>query len=219
MDIAGIVTAILMFALGVWKYNDEKKKRNLEIRNLELANESLERENKDYKLKLQFYNKIMDLPFINAISGAVDEIFKETIATRFLILIAKNGKEDFNVVSVVFEQHKNKDYRINAIARYKNVLVDNEYRKMLKNAERFGVVEFEVNTMPQSLLRTFYEMEGVKFSKIRHLARKPIDDDNDFLVFSSLATHEDRYFNDQELAFVKTQFEGTIMPALQNIMD
>ena len=149
----------------------------------------------------------------------MDRIFQETKADRFLILIAKNGITDFRIVNVVFEQHKNKQFRINAIARYRNVQIDDEYKAMLKEAEFRGYVELDTSKMKPSLLRDFYALEGVTHSKIRHLARKPIDEGNDFLIFSSLATHEIDKFTELELAFIKTQYEGIIMPALQKVVD
>ena len=51
------------------------------------------------------------------------------------------------------------------------------------------------------------------------MARKPINDDDDFLIFSSLSTHQDEKFTDTEKAFIKTQYEGTIMPSLNKVID
>jgi mannitol-specific phosphotransferase system IIBC component len=214
-----IVGALVTFTLALIKYKSDKKKIDLEIENLQLENRKLKNENNDVKVKLQFLDRVLDLPFINDLSNAVDKIFEETKADRFLVLIAKNGKEDFNIVNVVFEQHKDKNYRINAIARYRNVHIDHPYKQMLKETEFRGVVELETATMPRCILKSFYENEGITHSKVRHLARKPIDNDNDFLVYSSLSTHDKDKFTPNELAMIKTQYEGTIMPALQKVID
>lgn len=214
-----IIGALATFVLGLIKYKTDKKKIALEIENLTLENQRLKSENEDVRVKLQFLDRVLDLEFINQITTAVDRIFDETKADRFLILIAKNGKEDFNIVNVVFEQHKGNKYRINAIARYRNVHIDHLYKQMLKDAEFRGLIELETATMPRCILKSFYENEGIKFSKVRHLARKPIDDDNDFLMYSSLSTHQDSKFTDNELAFIKTQYEGIIMPALEKVID
>lgn len=179
----------------------------------------LRKEKDETQVKLKFLDRIMDLEFINQIGESVNRIFEETVADRFLILVAKNGKSDFNVVSVVFEAHKNAKYRINAIARYRNVHIDKQYKNMLKESENYGMVKLETAKMPDSVLKDFYLLEGVKFSKIRHLARRPIDKDNDFLVYSSISTHENKDFDNLDLAFIKTQFDGTIKPCIDKIFD
>lgn len=215
--VLGIISIVL--GLGWFKSKNEKERERLELENLRLENKNLKSENEDVRVKLKFLDRALDLEFINQIGDAVDRIFDQTKADRFLILIAKNGKEDFNIVNVVFEQHKGSEYRINAIARYRNVHIDHPYKQMLKDCEFKGVIELETETMPRSVLKSFYENEKIKHSKVRHLARKPIDDQNDFLIYSSLSTHIDEKFTDNELAFIKTQYEGIIMPALQKVID
>lgn len=224
----GLIT--VLFTAGFFRSRSERKreknqreeedeKRRLEIEQLKLENEKLKSEKEETEIKLNFLNRIMDLEFINKISESVNRIFDKTKAERFLILVAKNGKEEFRIVSVVFEAHKKAEFRINAIARYRNVHIDNEYRNMLKEAERYGVVQLETSKMPDSLLKDFYEMEGVTFSKVRFLARKPIDDNNDFLVYSSISTHEKTDFTKRGLTYIKTEFEGVIMPCIDKIFD
>lgn len=226
--ILGLVT--VLFTAGFFKSrsarkrekkqrDEEDEKRRLEIENLQLENNQLKNEKKETEQKLDFINRILDLEFINQIGESVNRMFAQTKADRFLILVARNGKVDFNIVSVVFEQHKKTEFRINAIARYRNVHIDNSYRIMLKDAERYGMVQIETAKMPDSVLKDFYEMEGITFSKVRFLARKPIDNDNDFLVYSSLSTHEKTDFTKREKAYIKTQYEGTIFPCINKMFD
>lgn len=225
--IGAFITALFSFIVWLIDRRKEKIKSDLEIEKLKTEieknkqeTEVLKKEKKETEIKLQFLNRIMDLEFINEIGEAVNRIFESTKAGRFLILVAKNGKVDFNTVSVVFEQHKEAKYRINAIARYRNVQIDDEYKKMLKEAERNGLVHIKTSQMPEdSILRDFYELEGITHSKVRFLARKPIDSDNDFLVYSSLSTYEKKDFTKSELAFIKTQYEGTILPCIDKIFD
>lgn len=198
---------------------EELKKIKAEYELALLEKDMLKKEKEETQIKLDFLNRIMDFEFINEISESVARMFEKTKADRFLILVAKNGKVDFNIVSVVFEQHKKLEYRINAIARYRNVHIDNDYRQLLKEAEKNGVVRLEVEKMHDSVLRDFYLNEGVKFSKIRFLARKPIDNDNDFLVYSSISTHESKDFTKNELVEIKTQYEGTILRAIEKVFD
>ena len=220
--LAGAVIPLIIWLLDgkdIKKKNDlEIKKLNLENENLKLAKHQIEVEKKEVEEKLQYLDRMLDLEFINDLSDAVDNIFEHTKADRFLILLAKNGKTDFNIVNVVFEQHKNKKFRINAIARYRNVKIDLVYKEMLKKAEHVGDIELNVSNMEDSLLKHFYEFEGVNHSIVKHLARKPIDEDNDFLIFSSLATHGEEGYSKVEKAHIKTQYEGVIIPSLDKIM-
>ena len=200
-----LIPAILLHKREVKKYEDH--------------NTELKKENKEYEIKISFFDRIMDFTSINVIKDSVDRIFSQTSADRFLILIAINGKTDFNIVSVIFEQHKNQVTRINAIARYRNVHIDSEYRAMLKDTERNGMIHLEIEKMADSLLKEFYYIENVKHSLIKHLVRKPIDKNNDFLVFSSIATHSTTGFSKRSKVIINQEYDATIIPNLKKVLD
>lgn len=90
---------------------------------------------------------------------------------------------------------------------------------MLKEAEVKGSVELETKNMTNSLLKIIYQVEGVNHSNIRHLLRLPIDEGNDVLVYSSIATHEQNAFEDSEKMIFLTQYNSTIIPSLKQIID
>jgi len=224
--VIGYITPIIIgLDLFKKKYDKRKEKQDEELRLLEIdllkkEIESLEKKHSEVIIKLDFLDRIFDLPFFNELSNSVQRIFNFTKADRFLILIAKNGKDSFNIINVVFEQHNSNKYKINAINRYKNIEIDEDYRDILYKAERVGIVNLKTESMSESsLLKSFYEIEGVTFSRIKFLARKPIDDDNDFLIYSSLATHTSFDFTKIEDAFIKTQYEGTIKPSLEKVLN
>ena len=170
-----------------------------------------------HKLRGNVLDKILDLVLLNDIKTATDTIFKETKADRFLILIAINGKVDFNTVSVIFERHKNSTS--SAIARYRNLQVDAEYRAMLKESERNNYLIVETSAMRECLLKDIYTLEGVNHSEIRHLARQPLDKDNDCLVYSSIATHKTPKFTRLELTTIQTQIDSVIKPTIQKMLN
>lgn|GEM_PF-3334563 len=207
--IPAVLTFLIAFGGLLFKYFQYKTE-----------NKKLLKEKKESDLKLDIFDKVMDLTSINNIKMAVDRVFETTIADRFLILIAINGKDDFNYVSVIFEQHKSKELAVNATARYKNIEIDKAYKEMLRQAERSTekVIHLNVENMEDCLLKSFYEMEGVNHAKVRHLLRKPIDRDNDVLIYSSLATHKEHGYTLQELAFMKAQIESTIIPNLEYVL-
>lgn len=213
-----ILIAVLTITLpACFKLLYDLQKLRIDSRKKELINNKLRTENKHNELKLDFLNRIMDLTSVNQIIEAIEKVFTLTKADRFLILVAVNGKEDFNVVSVIFEQHK-KNYKVNAIGTYRNIRIDQTYKQMLKNCEVNDVITLCTKEMPNSLLKSFYEVEGVQFSKVRFLARKPIDGENDFLVFSSLATHNEKDFTPREKTIIKTIYETAIKPNINNVL-
>jgi len=192
-------------------------KREIAKHKLEISKLNLEK--KQDKLKLDFFNRAMDLSRINPIINAVNRLFKETVADRFLILIAINGKTDFNIVSVIFEQHNDNKHPVNAIGTYRNIEVDNAYRNMLKLSEINGAYDIDVSKMNDCILKSFYEYEGVKHSKVRFLDRQKIDNDNDFVIYSSLATHKNKSYNKIEEAIIKTVYESTIIPNIKKVVE
>lgn len=206
-----LIPALLLHFREVGKHKLELLKLNREL-DLKIS------ENRKNELKIDFFNRAMDLTSINPIIDAVDRIFKSTKADRFLILIAINGKENFNIVSVIFEQHKNDKYKVNAIGTYRNIGIDNAYREMLKKSEFLDCVDLETATMTNGILKEFYEMEGVKFSKIKFLSRQKIDSENDFVIYSSIATHTNNAFNKRENTIIKTNYENTIIPKINKVL-
>lgn len=216
--LAVIIPSILTYHLGLKKYRLELKKNKEELKQTKERNIQLAEAKAEADIKMTFFNQIIDLTSINIISNAVDRMFDKTKADRFLIMIAVNGKDDFNIISVVFEQHKLKNYRINAIARYHNITIDLQYKELLQDTEKQELISLSTDKMQESILKDFYINEKVKYSLIRKLVRKPIDKDNDFLVYSSISTHYNKNFTRIEKSFIKTQYEGTIIPNLINVL-
>lgn len=196
-------------------YKEKKKNREKEEKIKEL-----EKELTEHTLRSNVVDRLLDITYLTQIRKAVENMFKGTKADRFLILIALNGKIDFNLVSVVFEQHKKPQGDVNAIARYRNLTIDSYYREMLKKTEKDTTCEFFVKDMPEdSLLKSIYEIEGVKYSKLRHLLRVPIDDNNDVVVFSSISTKQEKAFTNKEKTIFLTQYDSTIIPLLKKMLE
>ena len=211
-----IIPAYLTYRLGLKKHRADlaKQKKEWELREKELIakNDELSDQKAEADMKMSYYGQIMNLTSFNIISTAVERIFSKTIADQFLIMIAVNGKCDFNIMSVIFEQHKNNKYRINAIARYRNIKIDLHYKQLLKKTNERDSIELITAEMPDSLLKDFHLEENISHSLIRQLVRTPIDGENDVLVYSSVSTHSNKKFSRLHKFFIKTQYEGTIVP-------
>ena len=213
------ITVALMGLIGTlipayWGFKEKIKNRNKDNEIEQLRKQVVEND-----IRTEVVDRLLDITLLSEIRDAVDIIFNETKADRFLILIALNGVTDFNMISVIFEQHKGGD-KVNAIARYRNLTIDDEYKQMLKKAERNGIVELHVSEMPEeSILKQLYLIENVKYSNIRFLLRKPIDNGNDVVVFSSLSTHNEEGFSIADKTIAITQYDATIIPALKLMVE
>jgi len=150
---------------------------------------------------------LVDFELISSISKRVDDVFHGTKVDRFLLLIAVNGKEAFNVVSVVYERHKSSPGRIdlNATGRYSHIQIDAAYKQMLQDVENKGSLLINTDDLPaDSLLRNIYETENVTASTICKLVRLPIDQTKDMLLFCSYATHSNDKIPQKEHLFIRT---------------
>lgn len=209
------ISSISTLLLGGMLHYREMKKLTFE-KDKEIESHIQEKE--EHKIKSDVLDKLLDFTAFNKIKSSVDEIFKNTRADRFLILIAINGKTSFNVVSVIFEQHKRSKYQINAIARYKTLGIDTPYKQLLKLAEIEGTVMVFTERMEESLLKDLYIMENIVESHIRHLMRIHTDTHNDILVFSSLATHDKRGFTTIGKRKADLIYNADIKPTLFDVL-
>lgn len=218
--IPSILIFLATLITGYWLHIRETKKYKLELIKLEREQKQLKLQKKQNEIKIDLFNKILDLRSLNNIKRSVDRMFKTSGYDRFLILIAINGKDDFNNVSVVFEQFNDKKYEINATARYKNIKVDSVYRRMLKEIERSSTNTLSLTTklMEPSLLKNFYEFEEVKYSNIRFLLRDSIDADNDVLIYSSISTHREEQMSDISRTYVDLEYQNSIIPNLKEVL-
>ena len=170
----------------------------------------------EHKLRGDVLDRILDLTLLTTIKDAVHDLFDITKADRFLILIAINGKVEFRTVSVIFEQHKKSTS--SAIASYKSLRVDGDYVQMLKEAEKYDVVDIETNKLKESLLKTIYQEEGIIFSMIKHMTRVKLDNNNDCLIYCSIATHSEEIFTLAEKYKIQSHIDGTIKPSIEKML-
>lgn len=220
MDTVVIVAIISLGGLvfgGVLTYFREikikKMEKDLEERKLEAEERLVEQQEK--MLKLGALDRLLDFTSFNEIRDSVDRMFAHTKADRFMIIIAMNGKTDFRVISVIFEQHKTEKWKVNAIIRYRDVEIDEEFKKMLKAVESEGEITYDVNDMRPQLLKNFYVIEKIKHSKLRFLHREKLDKHNDVVIYSTIATHEDLPFTQIENTIIKTEYEGSIIHTIK----
>ena len=162
---------------------------------------------------------ILKFEVFTKLSQAVNDIFDNTCADRFLILFATNGKTNTDTVSVIFEQHQDKEgvVHVNAMAQYHEIRVDEGYIDILKRSEREDTLLLSQEELGSSVLGKIYKAEGIYWSIFKFLERRSINEDDDILTFSSCATHETEMpENDQ--VYISSKY-GYIKSLIRDITD
>lgn len=218
--IVALISAVAIIIVAYIAYKKDVRIRKLELEKISLRNTINKKNNiiQDRNFKISTSDKILSFESFNKIKNSVDRIFAKTKADRFLIMIAVNGITDFRVISVIFEQHKNTKYQVNAIIRYRDVEIDDAYKQLLKDVEFHGSIDLSINSMLPQLLRDFYTIENIKHAKMRFIHREPLDSNNDIIIYSSVATHETDSWTSIENTLIKTEYEGSIIHTIKEFL-
>jgi hypothetical protein len=175
---------------------------------LKRKHSNVKQENKILTIELNSINILFNHNLLAIIDEHVTNIFDETKVNRFLILFAVNGKTHFNFVTVCMER-TNTGAMSGSIFRYNRLEIDDHYKSMLKQVELQGNVHLEVSTMPPSILKSIYESrdEKVTFSCVKFLKRINVDENNDIVLYSSIATTNNEDFTSEEQLIIKRNFD------------
>lgn len=197
--ISSAATVIVSVVAGYFALRTKKAEQKTKV---------IIKEKEKLKTELSCINILFQHDFIALLNRQVSNLFRETKAERFLLLFAVNGKTDFNFVSVCYEKMKN-EKSAGAVYRYVRLGIDDHYRQVLKAVEREAAIYLNVKEMPDSLLKSIYEslIENVKYSVIKFIKRLSADDDNDIVIYSSLATCDDNDFDENERVVIKRIYD------------
>lgn len=179
----------------------------------------IEKENKELKKNFNALDILFDFSVFNKIVYQVNELFATTKADRYLTLYATNGKTDFRFVTSMFEHHKNNEYlklSAGAVNKYVKLQFDAHYLNLIKEAEHVGPVFLEVIEMPECDLKNIYISEKILHSCVMFLNRIQIDNDNDLILFCSIATHSPEHFTPTEITIFK-QAHGVLKDATEKL--
>lgn len=203
-----IISIISVIGIIIPSYLNYKSNRKIK---------KLECDNKNKEINRNVVDKLLDLTLLNKIQQSVNVIFDETTVEKFMILIAINGKTNFNTITCIFEQ--NKKYRGNAIGRMRNLQIDQEYKNLIRESELKPIVKIDVKQMKQSILKSLYSTSNVKYARLKHIIRSPIDNNNDALVFCSIATERNEDFNFDEEVIISNQVDSFIKPYIKEMIN
>ena len=169
---------------------------------------TVKKEIKGYKRDIADLSRpmLMDLQLLNRLHEVGEKILSETNATRFLILVATNGKEHLRKATVIYEQHHTSGgirTSIGATGKYVDFEFDSVYMKMLKEIKTGEISNMIVAEMIESDLKRIYDAEGVTHSNVFFIKTTKMDEDNDRLWYSSVATHLPEGLTENDMTLIK----------------
>jgi hypothetical protein len=196
VQLAAPISAVLVAIIAA--YATLKKKHS-----------NVKQENKVLKIELSCINILFNHEFLKILNSKVENIFAETKIDRFLILFAVNGKDVVKYATVCYERNKATNH-VGAIYRYIRLEVDTHYQNLLKQVEAIGTVHLVVKEMPTCMLKTIYQSreEEIKYSTVKFLKRIEVDQHNDIIVYSSIATSHDEDLTNEEHLIIKYNFDA-----------
>jgi len=216
--IVAIISLVSAISVGIIAYVREVRLKRYELKLKDEA-ELHKQQVSDIKLESRILERLIDFSTFNEIRDSVNRIFNQTKASKFYIFMALNGKSDFNIISLIYEQHDSTNIAVNAIVRFKHVPIDNKWRDIIKDAEKTGPVQLEVADMPDQLLKDMLMMNDTQHTVVRHLHRDAIDEDNHVVTFSNLSTNKPTKYSIKENAIINAEYEGNIVPSITRYLN
>lgn len=182
--------------LGIrWQYRERKKSKNEGEKSSDNENIPAGERLLHSQITKGLQNTTSRIRTFNGLNNAVRELFRETRADRFLILIAINGTVHYKTVSVIYQKHENDGDDHDAVKRYGNIVIDDAYRKMLKDAEYKGCVNVLTAQIKDTLLGNIYRIEKIIQSRVYFVKRIMLEEKGkDVMVYVSIATHDKKGF-------------------------
>lgn len=183
-----IVAALGVFgAIFVPIYN---KERDRYLKKAEEDKNKAQKETQAMKIELRSLKLIGSFAFYKFLNAQIEELFEKTNAVSIIFLFAVNGTHDFNHVTSFLEISR-EDLADDFDESYINIPIDLDYKKMLKQVEKEGLLLIDTNQLtPGSLLCDIYSQIGISHSCVNFLGRKKLDAENDILLFYSIRKTE-----------------------------
>lgn len=171
------------------------------------------------KVNLNILYSLQKLRVYNQLEVFATELFKLFGADRFLVLLAVNGKTDPNIVSAVFGE-ESEEYKsdIPVVDRYIQVPIDETYKEMIRIIRRVGFVVYKVDEMPEGQLKEFYKEEKVKYSLVFFLKRYNLNDNDDAVLFCSLAVRKLTSWSVGKIQTIISLTKNRAIPLLDKIV-
>ena len=219
----GGITTIIASLIAFFKDRKAKEESNnngLLLKKIELLTHSIENDRENLlenSVKSNILDKLSEFAVFNEIKNSIYRIFDKTRADRFLLLFSLNGTRELKRVSVAFEIHKNPQTS-NAIVRYRDVQIDNQYRELINRLEVEGTIDLSREQMTPQILKDFFTIEGMNTIKLTFVERRHLDKQNDIVIFGTIVAEEKEPWSELETAIINSEYEGTLKPIIREFL-
>lgn len=206
--LGAVSVPIFTYLTTIWKAREKKHQEALSEKDELIIH---------YNAAAEISEAFSDLQTINELNIAVNELFTETTADSFLILMAANGVAQYNVISVLYEREKDETAPLFAVANYKNLSIDDEYRKILYETEKYGPYRFITEKEKEGLLKNIYIRENTVEAMIYFICRLKISKSNDVMLYVTVSS-KDNSFSVMDRTIITMAIESRIKPALKKVV-
>ncbi|WP_157811690.1 hypothetical protein [Tenacibaculum sp. SZ-18] len=207
LKLIGVLAPIFF---GYYKYitdrKDRKQKEEIKL---------LKNDNKVIKEGAYMLSNLMKLNLYDELSNINKKIYSRTKAMRFIVFVAVNGKTSPNTVYAVFG-HRKDDPDVDK--KYKGVEVDSDYVLRLKELENKGSLIIETLSMPKGMLKDIYYEQLITYSYLKFIKRYSLSEEDDALVYCSVATDLDEGFVSMETTEIDLLISSEIKPLIDKII-
>lgn len=188
LTFVGVVSPVVLSFYIYYRNRKDKKLKDEII--------SLNQEKTASNFNIGLLSNLMKLKLYGSLEVVTKKLFKRTKAMRVIVFVAINGKVEPKKVYAIFGE-KDGGHQIDE--EFRGVETTTEYVNMLHDLERNGSMLIETMKMKKGMLRNIYFNEGIAHSYLKFIQRYHLTDDDDAIVFMSIATDEDIPFNELEL--------------------
>lgn len=201
------VIAPVVLGFYTFSMNRKDKKQKQEI-------ESLKQEKIASKFNIGLLSNLMKLKLYGSLERTSRILFKRTKAVRVLVFVAINGKVEPKKVYALYGE---KIVNVQVDEEYKGVEIDKPYVEMLHDLERKGQMLIDVMKMPKCMLKDIYFKEEITFSYLKFIKRYHLTEEDDAIVYMSIATDDDKGFDSIELTDIDIIVSSRIKPVMDKI--
>lgn len=184
--IAGFSLATIAIVKILKDHNEKKKLRNQKEK-AENTIEHVKDEINHLSESLQF-DKYITLRDWGPISVELVNLLEETCIDRFIILIAFNGIANPRYTSAVYQ------FRLGPQKPYQYAYfeLDADYIKRIHHSMAHDFLHFRVADIPDSAIRSVYQLEGVTESVWFFIDKKDRGGNRAEMIYCSYSTHDDK---------------------------
>ena len=206
LQLSGVLAPVLF---GFYKYATDRKdkKQKDEIT-------ALRQEKTASSFNIGLLSNLMKMNLYSSLEVVTKVLFNRTKATRVIVFVAINGKVEPKKVYALFGE---KDDGTQIDQEFKGVEIDRHYLDTLHRLERKGGILVDTMKMEKGLLKNIYFKEEITFSYLKFVKRYHLTDEDDAIVYMSIATDSDDNFNDLELMEFDLKVSGVYREVIDKI--